>query len=95
MNRSKVGSDLMEGDKLRRGQPRHVARPYPRPPYRPELDGLHGIAVLLVILGHLVVPIALGGGVVGVTLFFVLSGYLITTILVTDLDSGGIRLGMK
>ena len=49
--------------------------------YRPELDALRGIAVLLVIGGHLYVPGLLGGGNVGVTLFFVLSGYLITSIL--------------
>ena len=49
--------------------------------FRPELDGLRGVAVLLVIGGHLYVPGLLGGGNVGVTLFFVLSGYLITSIL--------------
>jgi peptidoglycan/LPS O-acetylase OafA/YrhL len=49
--------------------------------YRPELDGLRGVAVLLVMGGHLYVPGLLGGGNVGVTLFFVLSGYLITSIL--------------
>jgi peptidoglycan/LPS O-acetylase OafA/YrhL len=49
--------------------------------YRPELDAVRGIAVLLVIGGHLYVPGLLGGGNVGVTLFFVLSGYLITSIL--------------
>ena len=49
--------------------------------YRPELDALRGIAVLLVIGGHLYIPGLLGGANVGVTLFFVLSGYLITSIL--------------
>ncbi len=49
--------------------------------HRPELDAVRGIAVLLVIGGHLYVPGLLGGGNVGVSLFFVLSGYLITSIL--------------
>jgi peptidoglycan/LPS O-acetylase OafA/YrhL len=52
--------------------------------YRPELDGIRGIAVLLVIAGH----VRLGGrsdiGWSGVTLFFVLSGYLITSLLLAE-----------
>jgi peptidoglycan/LPS O-acetylase OafA/YrhL len=52
-----------------------------KPGYRPELDGLRGIAVLLVIAGHLLIPGFRGASHVGVTLFFVLSGYLITSIL--------------
>ena len=52
-----------------------------KPGYRPELDGLRGIAVLLVIAGHLLIPGFWGAAHVGVTLFFVLSGYLITSIL--------------
>jgi peptidoglycan/LPS O-acetylase OafA/YrhL len=66
--------------------------PHPGLIYRPELDGLRGIAVLLVMAGHLLIPATLGGGVVGVTLFFVLSGYLITSILVGEQRVGGIRL---
>jgi peptidoglycan/LPS O-acetylase OafA/YrhL len=60
--------------------------------YRPALDGLRGIAVLLVIACH-AVPDRLGGaGSVGVTVFFVLSGYLITTILRRELaDTGRIN----
>jgi peptidoglycan/LPS O-acetylase OafA/YrhL len=49
--------------------------------YRPELDALRGIAVLLVIGGHLLIPGMGGANLVGVTIFFVLSGYLITSIL--------------
>jgi peptidoglycan/LPS O-acetylase OafA/YrhL len=46
-----------------------------------ELDGLRGLAILLVVVYHGGGLGAGGGGVVGVTLFFVLSGYLITSLL--------------
>lgn len=49
----------------------------------PGLDGVRCFAVLTVLLFHLGVPHA-GGGWLGVDLFFVLSGYLITTILLTE-----------
>ena len=48
--------------------------------YRPHLDGLRAIAVLMVFVFH-ASPSALGGGFIGVDIFFVLSGYLITLIL--------------
>ena len=48
--------------------------------YRPEIDGLRAIAILGVILFHLS-PGALRGGFVGVDVFFVISGYLITGVL--------------
>ncbi len=58
----------------------------------PMLDGLRGIAILLVLASH--VGLGGNGGAVGVTLFFVLSGFLITNLLVGELDSeGSIRLG--
>ena len=51
--------------------------------YRAELDGVRGIAVLLVVISHWLEPSGIfeAGGQVGVTLFFVLSGFLITSIL--------------
>jgi len=62
-------------------------------PYIPALDGLRAISILLVISFHLhsrLVP----GGWIGVDIFFVLSGYLITTILISErLKSGRLRLG--
>ncbi|HSW03486.1 acyltransferase family protein, partial [Aquabacterium sp.] len=48
--------------------------------YRPEVDGLRAVAVLPVVLFHAGVP-GFGGGYVGVDVFFVISGYLITGIL--------------
>jgi peptidoglycan/LPS O-acetylase OafA/YrhL len=55
--------------------------------YRPEIDGLRAIAVLSVIFYH--ARLGLGGGYVGVDIFFVISGYLITSILKKELDQTG------
>lgn len=55
--------------------------------YRPEIDGLRTIAVVPVVLFHAKVP-GFGGGFVGVDIFFVISGYLITTILLREVDEG-------
>jgi peptidoglycan/LPS O-acetylase OafA/YrhL len=68
--------------------------------YRPELDGIRAIAVLAVMTAHSfliacgadlrlspIVPILLKGGVFGVDIFFVLSGFLITSILLREYES--------
>ena len=51
--------------------------------YRPEIDGLRALAVLPVILFHAGFDF-FSGGFIGVDIFFVISGYLITTILLND-----------
>ena len=56
--------------------------------HRPELDGLRGVAVLTVLASHAQVPgFSIEGGLAGVTLFFVLSGYLITALLLAERQS--------
>ncbi len=55
--------------------------------HRPEIDGLRALAVLPVILFHAGFS-AFGGGFVGVDVFFVISGYLITGILLNELSRG-------
>lgn len=55
--------------------------------YRREIDGLRGVAVLVVVLFHAGF-LTLSGGFVGVDVFFVISGYLITTILINELQEG-------
>lgn len=57
--------------------------------HRSSLDGLRGIAILLVLAGHLNLTGLDSGGWVGVTMFFALSGFLITTILVEEHDRTG------
>ena len=53
----------------------------------PALDGIRGLAVLAVVAFH--ANAALTGGYLGVDLFFVLSGYLITSILLREVESSG------
>ena len=61
--------------------------------YRPELDGIRAIAVLVVIYFHCAAffpgAFRLPGGLMGVDVFFVLSGYLITTLLVREARRDG------
>ena len=59
--------------------------------YMPGLDGLRAIAVIAVIIYHLGFT-WFPGGLLGVGVFFTLSGYLITDILLNQVDRGGIRL---
>lgn len=55
--------------------------------YRSEIDGLRAVAVIPVILYHAGFK-SFSGGFIGVDIFFVISGYLITTIILNDMDSG-------
>ncbi len=55
--------------------------------YRPEVDGLRALAVLPVVFFHAGMP-GFSGGFVGVDVFFVISGYLITTILLREIEAG-------
>jgi peptidoglycan/LPS O-acetylase OafA/YrhL len=59
--------------------------------YEPSLDGIRAVAVLLVMAGHL--NLVYAGGL-GVDIFFVLSGYLITAILVAEFRANG-RISLK
>lgn len=60
--------------------------------FRPDVEGLRAIAVLLVVLFHANVP-GIRGGFVGVDVFFVLSGFLITGLLLKErLDRGTVSL---
>jgi peptidoglycan/LPS O-acetylase OafA/YrhL len=59
--------------------------------YRPDIDGIRAIAVLSVIAFH-AFPSLVPGGFVGVDIFFVISGFLITQIIVAELDNGNFRI---
>ena len=58
--------------------------------YRAEVDGLRAVAVLAVLLFH--AGLACPGGFVGVDVFFVISGFLITSLIVKDLEAGTFTL---
>ena len=60
--------------------------------FRPDIQGMRAIAVALVVLNHAGVP-GLGGGYVGVDVFFVISGFLITGLLIHEAErTGGVSI---
>ena len=60
--------------------------------YRAEIDGIRAIAIILVVLFHLTLTRLGQGGYIGVDVFFVLSGYLITGHLRKDLKDNSAEL---
>ena len=66
--------------------PEHLAHPK----YRADIDGLRAIAVLSVVIYH-AFPNYFGGGFIGVDIFFVISGFLISTIIMTNLESNSFK----
>lgn len=58
--------------------------------YRPDIDGLRAIAVMLVVLNHVGLSV-FSGGYIGVDVFFVISGYLITGIISRQMEKGSFR----
>lgn len=65
----------------------HHAPQLSHPKYRADIDGLRAVAVLSVIVFH-AFPSLLKGGFIGVDVFFVISGYLISTIIFQSLERG-------
>ena len=55
--------------------------------YRPDIDGLRAIAIALVLMFHLKVGFT-KGGYIGVDVFFVISGFLITGLILKGLEAG-------
>ena len=72
------------------GLPMNLNRSNPKTtiPFRPDIEGLRALAVGLVIASHAELAF-LRGGFVGVDVFFVLSGYLITSLLMQEISSSG------
>ena len=62
-----------------------------RIPYRPDVDGLRAVAVVAVVAYHYF-PARAQGGFTGVDVFFVISGYLISTLIWRERDAGGFSL---
>jgi peptidoglycan/LPS O-acetylase OafA/YrhL len=58
----------------------------PSLPFRPDIEGLRALAILLVVFSHAGVPL-FSSGFIGVDIFFVLSGYLITSLLLVEIES--------
>ena len=85
-----AGSRAAEGPP--RAAPRQKAVGAPRQDFRRDIQGLRALAVLLVIGNHANIP-GFAGGYVGVDIFFVISGYVITQLLLRE-STKGARVGM-
>ncbi len=83
----KSQSDAGRGDaKQQRARPREAGHFG----YRPEIDGLRAVAVMMVLWFH--AGLGLKGGFTGVDVFFVISGYLICSIILGQMETGRFRL---
>ena len=77
------------GSSLEREEKRSTdVRSWTRSPFRADIQGLRAIAVIGVVVFH-AAPLALPGGFVGVDVFFVISGFLITNHLIAHLGTKG------
>ena len=70
--------------------PASPAEPQPKHSYRPEIDGLRAVAILPVLFYH--AGLGFPGGYVGVDVFFVISGFLITSLIFKELETGTFSL---
>ena len=86
-------TQVLTGPPLVVQKPQQTPTPLPRTPrkFRPDIEGLRAVSVVLVVLYH--AHLGVRGGFVGVDVFFVISGFLITSQLLnaTSKGQGGIR----
>src|SRR5271156_1310967 len=74
-------------------RPRPVGRAAKRTGFRPDIEGLRAVAVVAVVAYHAGIP-GLAGGYIGVDVFFVISGFLITGLLWREVSTTNtVRLG--